>query len=140
MEEFAKLADAAHGELKSITLGQVHLEETPPYIELRAANQKARRGAQNPLPASKEKDAKTGEEVLVKTDTNGRTLGIHALRHSYCTLVTRSGVNMQHAPRLMRHATPAMTMGLRPDRGRAEEPWGEAFRYGHRRHTAEARH
>ncbi len=46
---------------------------------------------------------------IVKTDPQGRTLDIHALRHSFCTMVAQSGVNMQTAQRLMRHATPAMT-------------------------------
>ena len=44
-----------------------------------------------------------------KRDAHGRTLDIHALRHSFCTMVAQSGVNMQTAQRLMRHATPAMT-------------------------------
>ena len=151
-----------YGELRSITIGQVHLEETPPYIELRAANEKARRGAQIPLPASfaamlarhiavrterllKQRgasmafpgvlnaeplfampgkmtkvfnedlafaklatvDKDTGK--ILKRDAQGRTLDVHALRHSFCTLVAQSGVNMQTAQRLMRHATPAMT-------------------------------
>ena len=36
-------------------------------------------------------------------------LDIHSLRHSFCTMVVQSGVNMQTVQRLMRHATPAMT-------------------------------
>lgn len=44
-----------------------------------------------------------------KRDAHGRTLDIHALRHSFCTMVAQSGVNMQTAQRLMRHASPAMT-------------------------------
>ncbi|OQB34598.1 MAG: site-specific tyrosine recombinase XerC [Candidatus Hydrogenedentes bacterium ADurb.Bin179] len=39
------------GELRSITLGQCHLENEPPYLELHAENEKARRGAQIPLPS-----------------------------------------------------------------------------------------
>jgi len=39
------------GELRSITLAQVHLEDPQPYIELHAADEKARRGAQIPLQA-----------------------------------------------------------------------------------------
>ncbi len=44
-----------------------------------------------------------------KKDKHGRVLDIHSLRHSFCTMVAQSGVNMQIAQRLMRHATPAMT-------------------------------
>jgi integrase len=39
------------GEARSITLAQVHLEGSLPYIELRAHDEKARRGAQIPLQA-----------------------------------------------------------------------------------------
>jgi len=128
-----------------------------PDIELRAASEKARRGAQVPLPASfaallgeyiaerrsrllGDFGARGGDSVSVfpgvsdtaslfempgsmmhafeadlnaagiaKTDAQGRVLDIHALRHSFCTMVAQSGVSMQHAQRLMRHATPAMT-------------------------------
>jgi integrase len=36
-------------ELKSITLADTHLDATPPYLMLRAENEKARRGARQPL-------------------------------------------------------------------------------------------
>ncbi len=39
------------GELRSIHVSQVYLDHQPPFIELRAADEKARRGAQIPLPA-----------------------------------------------------------------------------------------
>ena len=142
-----------YGELRSITLGQVRLNADVPHIELRAASEKARRGALVPLPASLA--ALLGEYVaerrsrlleqrgastifpgaldtaplfemaatmvhvfdddlnaagISKTDAQGRVLDIHALRHSFCTMVAQSGVSMQHAQRLMRHNTPAMTM------------------------------
>jgi len=142
-----------YGELKSITIRQVHLEGTQPYIELRAADEKARRGAQVPLPAglaamldeyvTERRSRLLGQRGaaaafpgvletaplfdlaatmvhvfdndltaagISKTDAQGRVLDIHALRHSFCTLVAQSGISMQHAQRLMRHATPAMTM------------------------------
>jgi len=142
-----------YGELRSITLGQLCLSDKVPHIELKAANEKARRGAQVPLPEELAKeldtyvaerrkrimvypsnsitpfpgtwetaplfdmpekmtkvfDADLKEAEIVKKDAQGRTLDIHALRHSFCTLVAQSGVNMQTAQRLMRHSTPAMT-------------------------------
>jgi len=141
-----------YGELKSITIGQVHLDAAVPHIELRAASDKARRGAQVPLPASfaallgkyvAERrshllgqrgasaafpgvldtaplfempgnmihafDADLSAAGIAKMEAQGRVLDIHALRHSFCTMVAQSGVSMQHAQRLMRHATPAMT-------------------------------
>ena len=39
------------GELRSITLGQVHLDQTPAYLDLHAEHEKARRGAKLPLPS-----------------------------------------------------------------------------------------
>ena len=150
------------GELHSITLGQVRLDAETPHIELRATDEKARRGALVPLPAhlvadlaeyiakrkkrlvgdssasvavfpgafdtvplfdmpgkmTKVFDAdlvlagiatRDGQGKINKRDAYGRTLDIHALRHSFCTMVAQSGVNMQTAQRLMRHTTPAMT-------------------------------
>ena len=40
-----------YGELRSITLGQTHLNHTPAYLELKPEHEKSRRGAQLPLPA-----------------------------------------------------------------------------------------
>ena len=54
-------------------------------------------------------DADLKAAGIHKTGARGRVLDIHALRHSFCTMVAQSGVSMQHAQRLMRHATPAMT-------------------------------
>ena len=155
-----------YGELRSITLGQVRLDAPVPHFELRAADEKARRGAQVPVPAglaamlveyiserrqrllglSSASDrasvtafpgaletvalfdmpggmvkvfdadlvfaglaARDDKGKIKKRDAQGRTVDIHALRHSFCTMVAQSGVNMQTAQRLMRHATPAMT-------------------------------
>ncbi len=46
---------------------------------------------------------------IAKVDSEGRLLDVHALRHSYCTMIAQSGANMQTAMKLMRHSTPAMT-------------------------------
>ena len=40
-----------YAELRSITIAQMRLDASVPHIELRAADEKARRGAQVPLPA-----------------------------------------------------------------------------------------
>ncbi len=146
-----------YGELRSITIGQLHIDSAVPYIELRACDEKARRGAQVPVPASlaallseylferrsrllgqrspSRSDIVAGLSNVVdkaplfdmpanmmhafnadiraagipKKDVQGRVLDIHALRHSFCTMVAQSGVSMQQAQRLMRHATPQMT-------------------------------
>jgi integrase len=152
-----------YSELRSITLGQVYLDADTPYIELKAANEKARRGALVPLPShlaealgqyiperKKRLTGRSGDfaaifpgafndkplfdmpgkmtkvfdfdllfaklatvdkatKKIIKSDAQGRTLDIHALRHSFCAMIAQSGVNMQTAQRLMRHASPTMT-------------------------------
>ena len=141
-----------YSELRSITIGQVRLDAAVPHIELRARDEKARRGAQVPLPAGLAEyvaerrarflgqrgassnvvrfrdnvdaaplfemprnmahllDADLKAAGIPKADAQGRTVDVHALRHSFCTMIAQSGVNTQTAQRLMRHATPAMTM------------------------------
>ncbi len=45
------LTGLRYGELRSIHVSQVHLDHEPAFIELRAANEKNRKGARLPLPA-----------------------------------------------------------------------------------------
>lgn len=142
-----------YGELKSVSIGQLHLDADPPHIELKAQDTKARRAALQPIPAHladtlteylaerrkrllaqrgasaalpgvleaaplfdmsirmiREFDLDLKAAGIPKMDAQGRTLDVHALRHSYCSLIARSGVNMQTAMRLMRHTTAQMTM------------------------------
>ncbi|OQB32425.1 MAG: hypothetical protein BWY09_02857 [Candidatus Hydrogenedentes bacterium ADurb.Bin179] len=58
------------GELRSLTLGQVHLDQTPAYLELKPEHEKARRGARLPLLAFLVDDLK---QYL--TDRKKRLLG-----------------------------------------------------------------
>ncbi len=153
------------GELRSIHVSQVHLDHEPAFIELRAADEKARRGARIPLPCelaaelavyidrtrrSRNTGHPTRSNVLkfgpvhddpllfdlpkkmtrvfdrdliaaglatmdkdghtVKKDARGRTLDIHALRHTFGTLLAKAGVPLQLVQSAMRHSTPALTM------------------------------
>ena len=49
---------------------------------------------------------------IAKTDTQGRTLDIHCLRHTFATLLARNGVSPATAQKLMRHSDIRLTMNL----------------------------
>ena len=49
---------------------------------------------------------------IPKRDANGKTADIHSLRHTFGTMLARSGVSLQVAQRAMRHSTPALTSNL----------------------------
>ena len=52
---------------------------------------------------------------IVMVDAMGRSVDIHALRYTYCTLLSKSGVNMRVVQKLMRHQTIDMTMRIYTD-------------------------
>ncbi len=144
------------GELRSITLGAVFLDADPPHLILAAKDEKARRGAQIPLPSDLaaelakylperrsrlvghsgasvtafpgsltgkplfdvpkkickvfELDCKAAE--IAKTDGAGRVVDVHALRHTFGTMLARAGVPLQLAQKAMRHSTPTLTANV----------------------------
>ena len=161
------------GELASITIGSLHLDTKTPFIELAAANEKARRGADVPLRgdlaedlrswlADRLKDAQArartcGEPVPLKLDPSamlfdvpqrlfrildrdlvaadiarlvkgpdgttqidkrderGRTIDVHALRHTFGTLLSKGGVTLRTAQAAMRHSDPGLTANVYTD-------------------------
>ncbi len=44
-------------------------------------------------------------------DASGHVLDFHALRHSYISIIVRSGVSVKMAQELARHSTPTLTIG-----------------------------
>jgi integrase len=46
---------------------------------------------------------------IPKHDGAGRVIDVHALRHTFGTMLARAGVPLQVAQRAMRHSTPALT-------------------------------
>jgi hypothetical protein len=52
---------------------------------------------------------------IPKTDDRGRTLDVHALRHSFGTLLSRGGVAPRTAQAAMRHASIDLTMNVYTD-------------------------
>lgn len=144
------------GELRSITLGAVCLDVDPPHLVLAAKDEKARRGAQIPLPGdlaaelgmylperrsrlvglpgasvvpfpcgldeaplfdvpakmSAVFDADREAAGIPKRDGSGRVVDVHALRHTFGTMLARAGVPLQLAQRAMRHSTPELTANV----------------------------
>lgn len=121
-------------ELAAVMVHQVH----PTYIELRAPDEKARRGVRQPiLPdlyaklsawiegRKKSKNdhlfvytKKTIEKHFVRDriaadipykDDRGHLAVMYSLRHTYGTRLARAGVPLTTTQRLMRHSTPELT-------------------------------
>ncbi len=128
-------------ELTSITLADVHLDGPVAYLELRAKNAKARRGAKIPLkenlvaklrkyietshtpfPSAKKKllaaptlktfNLDLATAGIAKVDDQGRSVDIHSLRHTFGTMLARAGVAPRTAQELMRHSKIDLTMNI----------------------------
>lgn len=56
-----------------------------------------------------------GREVTVKTDDRGRTIDIHALRHTFGTHLSKAGVPLRTAQAAMRHSDPSLTANVYTD-------------------------
>ncbi|OHB54201.1 MAG: hypothetical protein A2Y12_17155 [Planctomycetes bacterium GWF2_42_9] len=145
-------------ELASITIGQVWLNAKQPYLELKAKDEKAGRGAQIPLRndiadeirtfmqekcmrLQKDSENKFSPVVLPaalplfnmpdsmvgvfdrdiaaagieKEDERGRTLDVHALRHTFGTHLSKAGVAPRVAQAAMRHSSIHLTMNIYTD-------------------------
>jgi len=147
-------------ELSSITIGQVWLNTKQPYLELKAKDEKAGRGAQIPLRNDlageikqymKEKHQRLQQESkkecnsvpvrlpaalplfdmpdsmigifdrdlvaagIEKEDERGRTLDVHALRHTFGTHLSKAGVAPRVAQAAMRHSSLHLTMNVYTD-------------------------
>jgi integrase len=47
-----------------------------------------------------------------RKDASGRSLDLHALRHTYCTMLIQAGNDVTTVQHLMRHSTPILTLGV----------------------------
>jgi integrase len=129
------------GELASIGVCDVILDGGRPYIALAAQNEKNRQGSsvalRDDLAADLRRwvEGRDGAEPLFavsdgllkvfnrdaayagipKRDDRGRTICLHALRHSFGTLLSQSGVAPRVAQAAMRHSTIQLTMGVYTD-------------------------
>ncbi len=174
--KLAVLTGLRWGELRSITIGACRLDDVHPHLILQARDEKARRGAQIPVPTGfvpelkdylmerrarlvgdsgasvvpfpgalegeplfdvpenmskvfkadafaanlavkvKGKGIRDGEECEVDRidtrDSAGRCIDVHCLRHTYGTMLARSGAPLQIVQKAMRHSTPTLTAGV----------------------------
>ncbi len=60
-------------------------------------------------------EQRDGKEVVVKTDDRGRTIDIHALRHTFGTHLSKAGVPLRTAQAAMRHSDPSLTANVYTD-------------------------
>ncbi len=56
-----------------------------------------------------------GKDVVIKTDDRGRTIDIHALRHTFGTHLSKAGVPLRTAQAAMRHSDPSLTANVYTD-------------------------
>jgi integrase len=127
------------GELVSLTIGQLQLHAAPtPYLDLNAEDAKSGHGASIPLradvvdelqrhmvgrpaahydeklfvnpPVIRIFDADCQAAGIAKTDERGRAVDIHALRHTFGTHLSASGVHPRTAMAAMRHSRIELTM------------------------------
>ena len=56
-----------------------------------------------------------GKEIVVKTDDRGRTIDVHALRHTFGTHLSKAGVPLRTAQAAMRHSDPSLTANVYTD-------------------------
>jgi integrase len=149
------------GELKSLTLAQLYLDDAHPYADLNPGDEKNRDGSQIPLrhdlasdlrdwiaaKAARASEPQNGclplratnalpagtllfnlpTELLrildrdliaagiPKKDERGRTVDVHAMRHSFGTLLSKGGVAPRTAQAAMRHSTIDLTMNTYTD-------------------------
>lgn len=56
-----------------------------------------------------------GEDVVPRTDDCGRTIDVHALRHTFGTHLSKAGVPLRTAQAAMRHSDPSLTANVYTD-------------------------
>ncbi len=111
----AALTGLRWGELRSITIGAARLDADTPHFILEARNEKARRGVavfDVPVSMGNVFNADCKATGISKRDGAGRVVDVHALRHTFGTLLAKAGVSLQVAQRAMRHSTPALTANV----------------------------
>lgn len=135
------LTGLRQGELASLTVGQLVLDSSMPYLVLNAADEKNGEGSEIPLRVdlaenlstwAGDRDAsqklftvpKKFVKVLdrdmkaagiPKRDDRGRTVDVHALRHTFGTLLSKVGVAPRTAQAAMRHSSIDLTMNTYTD-------------------------
>jgi len=154
------LTGLRRGELGSLSVGQLELDEPMPYAVLHAGDEKNRQGSKIPLradlaadlrawladklAAAQEAAQRRGDTIparlpadtplfnvpaalvlildrdlagagIAKCDDRGRTVDVHALRHTTGTHLSKAGVTPRTAQAVMRHSTLNLTMNCYTD-------------------------
>lgn len=127
-------------EVADLVWGDVHLDSPTPFLKLRAKATKARRADSLPLrgdtadelrklkgeavegdkvftsvPTMEEHKAYLAAAGIAWEDSEGRRADLHAMRHTYGTLLSKSGVSPREAMELMRHTDLRLTMKVYTD-------------------------
>jgi integrase len=127
-------------ELGQLQWGDIRLDGNTPFIQLRAKTTKARRADCLPIRADLAqalRDARGGAGDVMRVfaqiprikwhkrwlakagipylDADGRRADLHALRHTYGTLLSKAGVSPREAMELMRHSDLRQTMKVYTD-------------------------
>ena len=124
------------GELRQLRWSDLRLNAENPFISLRPETTKNGKAAQVPLHPDllawvQEQPDATGDGFIFASvpdvatlkkdlaragipfvDASGRRVDIHALRHTFCTLLALSGATMRAAQTLMRHSDPKLTANV----------------------------
>lgn len=56
-----------------------------------------------------------GKEIVIKIDNRGRTIDVHALRHTFGTHLSKAGVPLRTAQAAMHHSDPSPTANVYTD-------------------------
>ena len=138
----AALTGIRHGELKALRWNDVNFNAEKPSVTVRASISKNHKLACLPLhphlvtellrfrpvkakpddlvfaglmPHSTTFKAHLKAAGIPKTDSQGRVVDFHSLRHTFCTNLHRAGVPQREAMELMRHNDPRLTANTYAD-------------------------
>ena len=135
---FAILTGARRGEMRQLQWGDVHLDASNPFVELRASTTKNGKRAilslrddlvaelRNLKPSAPEPMAPVFKGVMeprkmrrfyadmkaagiCRVDAQGRVIDWHSMRHTTATLLARSGVSPRTTQEIMRHSDQRLT-------------------------------
>ncbi len=127
------------GELSKLLPSDFHLDAEKPFVRIRPETTKNGKGGSillhsevvsslgflSDLDSNKpffpllrpERFNRDCKEAGIVRERNGRLIGFHALRYTFCTRLARDGVTLQEAKELMRHSDIRMTTEIYTDAG-----------------------
>ncbi|MBL8764050.1 MAG: tyrosine-type recombinase/integrase [Phycisphaerae bacterium] len=65
-----------------------------------------------------------GKEVVINADDRGRTIDVHALRHTFGTHLSKACAPLRTAQAAMRHSDPSLTANVYADPKLLDVAWG----------------